>query len=481
MDQFEYTDMQNDGQYTYPDTTDLDNFDFEAFNAEVESQSADYNNLSKISFAPGLQRSYTPPPPPTPVAEVCPQTVSPNVLSLSSSIPIISQDQSYYGTVPEVSEPVSKAAKIQQLYQELELLKQQFAAKEKADTTVPAAATPDIIAQRKILPASGPKNKRPLNIAKFDPSKYYDPIPWVPTTWTSSSLGFTFRYTAQGELDPRTKLTPDELNEYLVYHPLHTIFSPQPDTKNSGLTLWIQNIPADAGNRYPTTNSSKCRFANCPVPNNTIRKGEFRIALDEWACSLVHEKLDPYHNAGYVHLFCLEKYFDFPALCKKYNVLGDNREFAEGRNKMAIIRDYPSMLDIVTKYIANSKSWEGEKPEDWYEHSLSLALTKEHLRRQPIKRQGVREKRDGNSIDRHLNNLDVMVARTEEIKEAKRVGTRVVGGEPMIKVKAPRNYNKRKGGDESELDDLWDQEMAMFKKAKADHTPAGLVDMNLPF
>ncbi|KIN06158.1 hypothetical protein OIDMADRAFT_24492 [Oidiodendron maius Zn] len=282
------------------------------------------------------------------------------------------------------------------------------------------------------------KSARTLNIVNFDSSRFYSPLAEPPKSWNPPHSPDTlFQYNAQGELDPQCAFSREQILKYLTHHPLHTFYQSLPSTKRSGLTLWIQTTPADASKRYPTKLSSKCRFSDCPAPNRSIRNGQFRVAFDEQ--STFDKSSDPFHNAGYVHLFCLEKNFDFPRLCKRFNILGDDREIAEGRNKMAITRDHPAMLDIVNDFIQTSIPWGGKRPENWYEHSLSLALTRHHLGHQSKMRQRVRDTRDGNSIDRHLNNLDIMV----EIREA-------IRSRRASEEKQPRNSRKRKA---SEIED----------------------------
>jgi hypothetical protein len=99
------------------------------------------------------------------------------------------------------------------------------------------------------------------------------------------------------------------------------------------------------------------------------------------------------------------------------------------------------MLEIVNSFIQSSETWGDQRPDNWYDQSLSLALTKHHLQHQSKKRHSVREARDGNSIDRHLNNLDAMV----EI--AKSIQVRKAGGEMS------RATTKRKVRDLESLDE----------------------------
>lgn len=259
---------------------------------------------------------------------------------------------------------------------------------------------------------------RTVNMNTFNPSKFYKPLNQTPESWAPPGLPANmFKYNSQGELDPLCRFSRDEINDYLTYHPLHMLHKSSPSTKSSGLILWVQSTPAHSSRRYPTKFSSKCRFANCPVKHGTIRNGQFRVAFDEQ--SIFDQPLDPYHNAGYVHLFCMEKNFDFPRLCKCFNVKGDDRHFPDERNKMSIIRDHPRMLQIVDDFTMSSMPWGNKRPTNWYDFSLSLALTKHHLQHQSNIRQLAREARNGNSIDRHLNNLDVMVDLGDSIRKRK--------------------------------------------------------------
>jgi len=252
-----------------------------------------------------------------------------------------------------------------------------------------------------------PKNARTANIENFNADDYYEPNQVVPAEWVGPATGRTFTYTAEGELDPEAKFSPGELEDFLVNHPHnHPLLGSRP-------ILWIGNVPADAGKRYPTKDSAACRFQECPIANNTIKKGSYRVTIDEWGYNPEWMNKDPYHNAGYVHLYCLEKFMDLPGLYRHgVAVFADCREFKEGRNKMAITRDYPSMKEIVEDYLKHAPSLGDRAPglDGWYKNSLSLRLTEEHLRKQPATRQSVRGIRGGNSIDVHKNNLDELVA-----------------------------------------------------------------------
>ncbi|PMD24002.1 hypothetical protein NA56DRAFT_544837, partial [Hyaloscypha hepaticicola] len=294
---------------------------------------------------------------------------------------------------------------------------------------VPAQASSS--AERQFVPLKKPGNRRPDNIKNFNAAEFYHPLRSRPESWGSINPETgeqLFQYTENGELNPLHTFTVEQIIEYIGQHPLN--YRPDPkkpgkmvrDSKNSGLKLWVQCVPADSGRRYPDKLSDKCRFANCPDPHRTIRKGDFRIAFDEQPHA--GRKTDPFHNAGYVHLYCMEKFLDFPQLCKSYNVLPDTREFREGKNRMAITRDHQSMAGIVKEFIAITPPWSqfgnGQRPKEYYCHTLCSALTDEHLSTQPGRVQWTRDERGGNSIDVHKNNLDLWLSNSKILKENKK-------------------------------------------------------------
>ena len=246
-----------------------------------------------------------------------------------------------------------------------------------------------------------PLNKRKANIESIDTSKYYQRLPNTPRSWNPPNDNgmLTFQYNEYGELSTN-KFSPDQIEQYLYNHPLNYDRNGFFLGKNSRLTLWIQVTPADAGRRYPSASSDKCRFADCPIPHNTIRKGFFRVAFDEHGAS--GRQIDPYHCAGFVHLFCLEKFCDFPSICQILDVQPDRRNLPEGKNKMAITRDHEEMFEVVRTFIQSA-----QKPMPWdYEQTLSFRLTSKHLELEPKVRDTTREIRGGNHIALHKGDLD---------------------------------------------------------------------------
>ncbi|KAI9726336.1 MAG: hypothetical protein M1828_001610 [Chrysothrix sp. TS-e1954] len=165
-------------------------------------------------------------------------------------------------------------------------------------------------------------------------------------SWQSDN-GTVFKYNRWGELS-RTTFSANELQELIYSNP-------------SNVILWIQKSGADSARRYPTPNSNRCRFVDCPAKHfkRTINVGHFRVAIDEqW--NTYGTTRDPFHVAAYVHLYCLERFCDLkhmtehldvraddrvldseplgkfpPALAKNSGELAAAREFVEkGRNKM---------------------------------------------------------------------------------------------------------------------------------------------------
>lgn len=273
------------------------------------------------------------------------------------------------------------------------------------------------------------KNRRPENIASFDPSRFYQPLPGsAPMPWGSINPLTnqpTFQYTKYGELAVGQEYTTQQLFEYLFHFPYHGV--PTPFTggfldlkEGSFLQIWIQTPPADSSKRYPEKGSDKCRWTECPVKDHTIHKGFYRVAFDEqsrkWGPRGVH--LDPYHNAGYMHLYCFEKMVDFPHLSKVFNVFPDTREIREGKNKMAITRDHKAMETICNNYIRDSVPFNDEKPEGWYEHSLCHALTEYQIAHYPNRVTSLFAERGGNNMSVHRGDCDLYAAK-ETTKERK--------------------------------------------------------------
>lgn len=156
---------------------------------------------------------------------------------------------------------------------------------------------------------------------RYTPNPAYTPLPSPPESWS------IFAYTLSGELSPSTLYTPSEISHYLLSHP-----------HPHSLQLRIHRNPPASRHRYPTLVSHRCRFSTCPTPNNTINQGHCCVAFDELS-STRGEDHDPFLNAAYVHLYCLERFTDFPLLCSQLNIGADKRclpKEANGVNPMCL-------------------------------------------------------------------------------------------------------------------------------------------------
>ncbi|MCJ1308515.1 hypothetical protein MMC25_002168 [Agyrium rufum] len=199
---------------------------------------------------------------------------------------------------------------------------------------------------------------------EVDPDQTYMAITAAPASWDC------FRYTKDGELDPERTYSKADIKRYLFKRP-----------QDAGkLTLYIQNVPADSQRRYPHPKSNRCRLACCPAEENTIRVGLVRVAFDETHPSL-HTRMpkerwfDPMLHAGYMHLYCMEQYFDFPQICQKLDVRVDRRrlpyEPAE-RNRMAFCdKEEP----IVVRFLETCRT--GETPSDYPQRTADGILAHE--------------------------------------------------------------------------------------------------------
>ena len=164
----------------------------------------------------------------------------------------------------------------------------------------------------------------------------YTPLEQAPEKWD------IFEYTRDGELDPSRLFSAEEINRLLFNHPLHRGHR---NLKESQLRLRVHKTPAASAKRFP--NGLKCRFEDCPM--RTINQGQLLIVVDE--LSMQHPDHDYYLNAAYVHLWCIERFCNFPEICAQLNVSAkgcDPRKESGRRNRFRlttseeemVVRDY---------------------------------------------------------------------------------------------------------------------------------------------
>lgn len=243
-------------------------------------------------------------------------------------------------------------------------------------------------------------NPRKARRIELDPTQYYQPLTTTPRSWgTINPDGrHRFRYNGFGELKPGMTFTSDEMLEYL-----YGSFPRADNLKSNNPSLFIQCVPSDSNSRYPTTLSSKCRFTDCPVRARTIPSGHFRVAFDEQN----NGNLDPYHCAGYVHLYCLERLCSFSCLAKYCNLVPDTRVLREGRNRMSITRDHSEFARLCMVYMEDSRHRDPHADGWEYLKTLCSLLTEEYLRLEARVRRATRERQGGNNIGAHRNDMEV--------------------------------------------------------------------------
>ena len=146
----------------------------------------------------------------------------------------------------------------------------------------------------------------------------------VNAAWTASD-GTTFKYNQWGELHG-VCWKASQLQRFFYEHPHNA--NPGSTSDPRRLIFWIQKMPGDSAKRVNTQHGLKCRVAECPAgiyKSRTINTGHYRVAFDEqWAT--YGDTRNPMHVAGYAHLYCMERFFDFKALCRDLDVRVDDRE-----------------------------------------------------------------------------------------------------------------------------------------------------------
>ena len=241
-----------------------------------------------------------------------------------------------------------------------------------ADTRAPTASPPRpqhdlaIYQPSQQVPQKYCKIKSKLQVIT-NPKTSYSQLLGVPSSWDD------FSYGQKGELEPGRIFTTLEIQKYLFHHPIH-------DSTTGALSLWIQRSPACPASSYPSDKSNICRFVNCPVQDRRISPGQLRVAFDEYGHCF--KNFDPFHNAAYVHLCCLEHFLSFPTICKRLNIKPENRERPhepQGINLMALSKSHVKATESFIQDCTNSLIPAGyPHPQDkpWnYQRTLSFILS----------------------------------------------------------------------------------------------------------
>ncbi|KAJ0383230.1 hypothetical protein COL922a_010906 [Colletotrichum nupharicola] len=265
---------------------------------------------------------------------------------------------------------------------------------------------------------------RPAKAKDIDASDWYAVPPATPD-WGGPSPATKplFQYRPTGEWKPECRFSRDELLHYMTERKRLSL----------PLTIWIQNHPHGCTSRVPDPRTLKCRWNGCPVPTGTILKGFWRVCFDERPESSGKE-YNPFFNAGYMHLYCMDRCFDLFEISEAFDMRPDARHFEkEEKNPMAMNRDGDEM---VMEY-ENWREAQKQGYEEWRalcetkkvlglptenravekQQKLWYTLTTKHLALETGVRQQMRDSRGGISIDQHRGDLGWYVKKVNERKK----------------------------------------------------------------
>lgn len=241
----------------------------------------------------------------------------------------------------------------------------------------------------------GKKPQKGTNCHSYD----YKPLNIAPTSWD------IFEYNCFGELNPGRTYSVKELVRYLYSNPQNHVGETY-NPKLGGLTLWVQRTPQDFAAEYGHPEACLCRFENCEH-SNLIKVGDVRVAFDE--LTKLNPSLNPQHNAGYVHLSCLEKEMNFPMLCKDLDVKPEARILPLGRtHDNPMILEDRTELEHVQRFITFCNDM-GRAPQSYPSQGL---LIDEILRLRPKalapklrRKRGVRRENENKAKNQHAKNV----------------------------------------------------------------------------
>ncbi|KAL8973909.1 MAG: hypothetical protein Q9197_001843 [Variospora fuerteventurae] len=279
----------------------------------------------------------------------------------------------------------------------------------------------------------------------------------------------TFKYSATGELNADELLTASDIHNYLYNHPLHTLPSGQYDPKNGGLRIWIQRNPSDSSRRYASPRLNRCKFRDCFATNNVINQGHIRVCFDEQ--SHLGRNNNPFHVAAFVHLNCLERFLDFPAVCRDLPVSPENRNLRlepKGRNRMMLSPD--TSTHVAFAFIQDCENGTlKDYPERGRPHQGTLAWqlmrnkTDEEAR--VFKRQQVNRGQKASHITVHLGDLELEAKARDMTRRAKYQVDRK-GGEEEKMLARKRKHGESESESEEREEEEEEEEVVVKPKRK---------------
>ncbi|KAI1325176.1 hypothetical protein F5Y16DRAFT_423243 [Xylariaceae sp. FL0255] len=268
------------------------------------------------------------------------------------------------------------------------------------------------------------KTHNKLATEVIDPERHYGRPPKPPNSWgpKNEKDEHLFTYSEQGELWKGKFFTKREMRWYLMGPSLKDAFDgPEmlpgvqhiQNKTRQGLTLWICWPAAMANDRFPRKDQScKCRFKDCEVSpqQHTIHQGQPMVIFDERQ-NTVGEAIDPFFNAGYVHLFCLCWNFDLVELWSHLDIRLDFREFKrEACSLFKLDKAAPGIGDIVKAWWRiQYPVWEARRHKRRRRHqekdtSLVDMMVAHKLRYETPAAQKNRLKRGGIDLAKYLGN-----------------------------------------------------------------------------
>ncbi|KAI0480190.1 hypothetical protein GGR56DRAFT_258547 [Xylariaceae sp. FL0804] len=272
----------------------------------------------------------------------------------------------------------------------------------------------------------------------LDAEEWYGPPHLQPESWgpPDGKGDYLFKYASSGELEPGLFLTQKEMRWFLYGKPNPTEHVrdfkppkrlrgvPQVEGKQrQGLSCLVGWPATQCNERYPRGNqSTKCRFRDC-LMNHTIRQGSPWVILNETG-NLTGDAVDPFVNAGYVHLQCLEDKFDMRQLCQDVDFRPDLRHFeyeAKGHFRVDRNDSIPNVKELLHRW------WKrrcGPDADRSFEYSLTAALMDAKLRNEPrARKKAARERQEKGSVTNRLTRGDAVKAkRYREYRKAGLLG-----------------------------------------------------------
>lgn len=225
----------------------------------------------------------------------------------------------------------------------------------------------------------------------------YQPLPVKDRNWLVGPRGrHIFQYTDKGEWVYGQVYTADQLKNFICgeYRDGHA-------PSRSRLTIWIQSTLNGHKNRYPQ--AVKCRWTDCPVKQRTITQGQYRVCFDEHP-DTSGRTTDPFHNTGYMHLYCFEQCASLVSLIKNppgmVRVQPDDRRFSNIKENGNPMQLGGSSAAHSRHFIDAYNAWVEHAWRKWQTRQMSrqdtlyYALADVHLRMFPNRQTTVAHLRD---------------------------------------------------------------------------------------